>query len=122
MQAWYWNNAQERAEVPSASQVEGDEGDLGGVLVLVRSGSTAVVASGDDGWLAFDKGDSALLRAAVFAGCENLCNHNHQSCDFCTIVGGRFHLMHEHWDMSVMPTGWQLPGYTPKHTGAPDRL
>ena len=117
VQSFYWNNAQERAEVPSAFQVEGDEGDLGGVLVLVRSGSTVVAASGDDGWLAFDRGDSALLRAARPPGCENFCRNNpNPSCNFCTIVGGRYHLMHEHWNMAVMPTGWQLPAYVPKHS------
>lgn len=61
--AFYWNEAQETELLPSTMmKVDGDDGDEGGVLVLVKNTETgkSVVASGDEGWLAFDRGDAAM--------------------------------------------------------------
>lgn len=105
----------------STIQVEGDEGDAGGVLVLLRSGPSVIAATGDGEWQSFDKGDLALLPAAHPPGCQSLCPHGdpEKLCGACVIVGGRYNLMHENWDMRVLPSGWQNPGFTPTADWSP---
>ena len=110
VQSFYWNNEQEHAEVPSTTvKIVGDEGDRGGVQVLLRAGADVVAATGDGKWLAYDEGDRLLLRGLAPPGCQYC-----QSSEFCIITGGRFQLMHERWNVSALPTGWMLPGFAPR--------
>ena len=104
-------------------------------MALVRSGDDVVAATGDDGWLSYDGGDRALLHSSAPPGCTDCCpNHpsptrrtNHEfrsspTCSFCTITGGRFQLMHEHWNVAALPDpSWMLPGFAagPDRTAAP---
>jgi hypothetical protein len=110
IEAFYWNEAQEARLLPSSvMDIVGDEGDAGGVLVLVRNIDTGetVVATGDQGgWLAFDRGDEALSHWSP-PECQPLCPQakSGSDCKFCAFTGGRFHLFHEHWDMRIMPSG-----------------
>lgn len=117
IQSWYWTNEQEQAEIPSTIAVQGDDGDRGGVMAVLMSGSKVVAATGDSNWLAYDRGDDALLKAAPPPGCKQCCKKSaldpEAACRYCKITGGRFQLMHEHWNMSAMPFKWQLPGFKP---------
>ena len=115
IQSWYWTNEQEQLEVPSTIAIQNDHGDRGGVMAVVMAGTKVVAATGDSSWLAYDRGDEALLKALPPPGCKQCCKNSASDpeafCDFCVITGGRFQLMHEHWNMSTMPFKWQLPGF-----------
>jgi hypothetical protein len=113
--AFYWNNQQEKQHIPATTSIAGDHDDMGGVLVLLRSGSAVVTATGDGGWLSFDRGD-AVLSPWTPTSCDAECPHKPKPpkrCNFCYFTGGRFNWMHEHWDMRVAPQGWHQPGFTP---------
>ena len=127
VQGFYWNNEQEYTELPVYTEViEGDQNDAGGIMVLLRSGSEVVTATGvrqqQQHWLSYDDADSALLPAVPPPGCQACCNRHNpdnnenkppkkQSCEFCKVTGGRFQLMHERWNMSALPAGWRLPTF-----------
>ena len=126
VESFYWNEEQERSVFPSTVHVgpQPDNGDLGGVLVLLRATQSGgsefglnVAATGDSGWQSFTRGDEALLHPSLPAssGCQAQCPHgDHEKiCSKCIIVGGRYQLMHEHFDMAVIPHGWRLPGFVP---------
>lgn len=120
VQSWYWTNEQEQAEVPGTVAVQGDHGDRGGVLAVITARDRVVAATGDPHWRAYSRGDAALLRAAPPPGCKQCCHQSASDpeayCEFCTITGGRFQLMHEHWNASALPMHWQLPGFVPHNT------
>lgn len=116
IQSFYWNNGQEINVLPDTLQISDDENDYGGIMVLLRSGNigdagSIVAATGDTDWLAYDFGDRALLKSAEPPGCQLCCKSKKDTCEFCTITGGRFQLMHERWNVSALPSGWMLPGF-----------
>ena len=121
--SWYWTNEQEAAAVgPATITVQGDQGDRGGVMALMMTARGKVVAAtGDSHWRAYSRGDEALLPAVPPPGCKQCCPHTaadpEASCEFCTITGGRFQLMHEHWNASALPPShWRLPGFAPRRS------
>lgn len=119
VEGFYWNNAQELHEMPGSTiEIAGDRGDMGGIMVLLRSGSEVVSATGSGEWLSYNHGDAALLPAASPPGCRACCAHGDGTCDLCNITGGRFQLMHERWNASALPAGWRLPGFAPADPGS----
>jgi hypothetical protein len=90
IQSFYWNNAQEKRGTglcPAATiGVEGDTQDMGGMQALLRSGSNVVAATGP------------------FPGCGHKGGIAKQSWNYSgdqvNPSNGRYHLNHEHWNMS----------------------
>ena len=110
IQAWYWTNEQEQLHIPSTITIQDDHGDRGGVMAVVMAGAKIVAATGTlIGWPT--TAELALLKVCHPLAVSGAANTLHliEACEFCVITGGRFQLMHEHWNMSVMPLKWQLP-------------
>jgi alpha-L-rhamnosidase len=113
IEAWYWNEEEERSLVPSTVPCETPDAwaqysncstDSGGVALVLRSALRTVLTTTDEGtWLTYVHGDMAFS-PVIFSSIP---------FRFSYQAGGEYNLPHEHWNMHHYPSGWRLPGYTP---------